>query len=227
MRTYFMFLLILISSVVQAQFSYPAIKSKGNRIDEFIPSNWTILDSANGDLNKDKLIDAAIVLQYKDSLPIVNPDNDTTLAQPRILIILFSDSSGSLTLVEQSNTFIINNDNPMSTDPYEDILIDKGVLEIRFQLLYGDVTNLAYKFRFQQGEFALIGADKFITTRATLDFANYSYNFLTKKRSLVTGNEDKGTKNKTIWKSIHLTQLKTLKTFKQPITWEVEKFTYL
>ena len=69
------------------------------------------------------------------------------------------------------------------------------------------VTNSAYKFRYQQHQFVLIGADNFSFHRATQDFEDYSYNFLTKKRVLTKGNDDKGTK-KTPLKSLNIATLK-------------------
>ena len=44
---------------------------------------------------------------------------------------------------------------------------------------------------------------------------------MTKKRVLTKGNDDKGTK-KTTLKSLNIATLKTLKTFTEPFTWEVE-----
>jgi len=86
--------------------------------------------------------------------------------------------------------------------------------------------NSAYKFRYQQHQFVLIGADNFSFHRATQDFEDYSYNFLTNKRVLTKGNDDKGTK-KTTLKSLNIATLKTLKTFTEPFTWEVETDIYL
>ena len=57
--------------------------------------------------------------------------------------------------------------------------------------------------------------------RRTLDYEDYSYNFLTKKRSYNKGNEEKGTKSTTM-KSFALTSLKTFRTFKEPYSWEIE-----
>ena len=50
-------------------------------------------------------------------------------------------------------------------DPYQEMAIKNGVLEIKFHLFYNMgswyVTNSAYKFRYQQHQFVLIGADNF------------------------------------------------------------------
>ena len=212
-------------------FSYPIIKTKGRHLVDFAPDRWTILDSAYGDLNKDAIKDAAIILQYKDSIILVNNEEDTVLTQPRILLILFKNAAGNnFELTEQSNSFILKHDNSAMDDPYQELSINKGVLEIRFHLFYNMgswyVTNAVYKFRYQKGQFVLIGADNFFFHRATQDYEDYSYNFLTKKRILTKGNENKGTK-KTFSKTLNISTLKTLKTFLEPFSWEVEKDIYL
>lgn len=232
MRHFLTFILTIFFNVSYAQdFAYPSIKSKGLSITDFVPTGWTVLDSSYGDLNKDGIKDAAIIIQHKDSVLFVNSLEDTVLTQPRILLILFKKPvDNSLELIEQSNSFILKHDNSAMDDPYQELTINKGVLEVKFHLFYNMgswyVTNAVYKFRYQQGQFVLIGADNSSFHRATHDFEDYSYNFLTKKRALTKGNDIKGTK-KTIWKSLNLSTLQTLKTFSEPFTWEVEKSIYL
>jgi hypothetical protein len=232
MRPYLTLILTFFISVSQGQnFVYPSIKSKGQSIADFVPAGWTILDSAFGDLNKDYLDDFAIIVQHNDSVTLVNDRGDTVLTQPRILLLLFKDSAeNNFVLAEQSNSFILKHDDPAMDDPYQELAIDKEVLEITFNLFYNIgswyVTNSVYKFRYQQGQFALIGADNSSFHRATHDFEDYSYNFLTRKRALTKGNGDKDTK-KTSWKNINIQTLKTLRTFNKPFTWEIEKDIYL
>lgn len=209
------------------QFSYPAIRSAAYTIEDFIPQGWMILDSATGDLNKDKLNDAAIVLLHKDSILWVGSGGDTVTTQPRMLIILFQHSAGGFTLVEQNNTLIMIDDgNAYSDNPFQDISISKGILELQFHFMGTSLTGINYKFRYQQNDFVLIGADRTSRHRASADFEQYSYNFLTKKRSLTKGNDETGTE-KTTWKNVNIPQLKTLKTLKEPFSWEVEKYVYL
>jgi hypothetical protein len=212
-------------------FTYPEINKKGEGLSDFVPLNWTILDSATGDLNKDGINDAAIILQYKDSVTLIKAEGDTVLTQPRILIILFKDTSDdNYHLIEQSNSFILNHGNPAMDDPYVPMIISKGVLIIAFHIFYNAgswyVTNADYRFRYQNKEFVLIGANYFSFHRATTEFENYSYNFLTNKRELKKGN-DQETTQKTYWKTLKIPELKTLKTLKQPFTWHVEEDVYL
>ena len=234
MRSFLILIVALLLNFCYGQeFSYPSINQTGKTVQDFVPAGWTILDTATGDLNRDKLNDVAIILQYKDSVTIVGPHDveDTVVTQPRMLIIVFKNSANNkFYLAEKTNSFILNHDNPTMEDPYAGLTIHKGVLQIDFHIFHNMgswyITNASYKFRFQNNQFELIGAEYSSMHRATHDFENYSYNFLTKKRSLIKGNDNKGTK-KTHWKPVKIATLKTLKTFKQPFTWEVEKDFYL
>jgi hypothetical protein len=232
MRYFLTGILIIFSGASYGQdFNYPSIKVKGQNISDFVPVGWTILDSTYGDLNKDGSKDAAIIIQHKDSVTLVNSPEDTVLTQPRILFVLFKNpADNSFMLMEQSNSFILKHERDHMDDPYQQLAINNGILEAKFHLFYYmgsyDVTNATYKFRYQQGQFVLIGADKSSFDRASHDFEEYSYNFLTKKRNLTKGNDEKGSK-KTTWKTLNISVLKTLATFNEPFTWEVETDIYL
>jgi len=212
-------------------FSYPSINMQAKDINNFIPNNWKLLDSAQGDLNKDKQTDLALILQYKDSISIVNKDDDSIVTQPRILIILLYDpTTNQYQLVEKSNSFILYHDDPNMEDPYQDISINSGILKIDFSFFmfsggWGMYHN-SYKFRFQDKSFVLIGADESYVHRATGESEDRSYNFLTKKVKVSTGTISSD-KQKVIWRTIDLKEQKTLKTFKEPFSWEVEKDFYL
>lgn len=187
----FLLLLLLCPAVFAGaqQFRYPVAPSAGKTIAAFIPAGWEILDSASGDLNKDARTDFALVLQHKTKKQLIKKDQyttDTVMTNPRMLLLLFADSGG-YRLAEQSNTFILTYDvEPnVAEDPMADISIRKGVLQIDFQFYSymgsWNVSSYAYKFRYQDNAFALIGADCSDFQRASHDFEEYSFNFLTKK----------------------------------------------
>lgn len=224
----FLFILLAAPSLAQ-RFEYPSVPAAGKSVADFIPVGWTMLDSAFGDLNRDSLQDCAIILQYADSVEILKADEDTVLTQPRVLLIFFKTEKGHFRLIHQNNSFVLNHHSPTMDDPYQDLTITKGALRLKFQLFYtmGSwyVTDLLYIFRYEDGEFVLIGADYYSLHRASRDFEQYSFNFLTKKRSYTKGKAGKRT-NKPAWKPIK-TELKNLRTLKEPLTWEVEKDFYL
>ena len=167
-------------------FSYPTINSQGKDVESFIPKDWTLLDSVQGDLNKDNCKDLVLVIQHKDSVQL---DENSELTQPRMLLILFYNKAKNLyNLAEKSESFILPHDDSYMTDPYVGMSIsNKGVLTIEFEFFatmgsYGSSTS-SYKFRYQNNEFALIGADDYYVHRATGEFGERSFNFLTKTKS--------------------------------------------
>lgn len=215
-------------------FAYPKINVYGKNLLDFIPHNWTLLDSTTGDLNNDQSNDLAFVIQYRDSVSLIKTENDfsdTVLTQPRILIIAFYDKeTQQYKMIEQSNTFILNHDDPNMEEPFQDISISKGVLRIDFQIFMNmggwGMSNNTYKFRYEDKEFILIGADYNSTNRGSGEMEDRSYNFISKKVKTSTGNISTD-KQKTEWRKFQIEKLKTFKTFIQPFTWEVEQDCYL
>jgi hypothetical protein len=215
-------------------FSYPTIDIYGQKLSDFIPNGWTLLDSAKSDMNNDGNNDLAFVLQYRDSVSIVKTeygDTDTVITQPRMLLLAFYNiNEKRYEIKAQSNTFILNHDNPDMGEPFQDISISKGILKIDFDIFmnsggWGTFRN-TYKFRYQDKEFKLIGVDYYYLNRGSGETEDRSYNFLTKKVRISTGTISSDFQ-KTKWRKFQLIKLKTLKTFNQPFTWEIEKDFYL
>ncbi|MBK7882824.1 MAG: hypothetical protein IPJ81_02550 [Chitinophagaceae bacterium] len=113
-------------------------------------------------------------------------------------------------------------------DPYqpESLKISKGIFTLYFGIWMSagswEASNHSYSFRYQANEFALIGATSSFMHRATGEYTDCSYNFLTKKRECISGNieNDKPT-TKPEWTKFYLKNLPTLKTFKKPYTLKV------
>ncbi len=214
-------------------FVYPIIKNNGSFVSTFIPDGWVLLDSALGDLNNDKNNDIAFIIQHRDSISLAKIDGgfiDTVITQPRILVVAFYNiTTRQYEVIEQSNTFILNHDNPNMEEPFQDISISDRVLKIDFEMFMNaggwGMSNNSYKFRYQDNQFYLIGADHNSANRGSGDTEERSYNFLTKKVKIVTGNFPGKQKSKL--SSFTLQKMKTLKTFAQPFTWEIEKGFYL
>jgi len=215
-------------------FSYPVIQQSTSTPDSFVPKGWTILKSATGDLNHDEFDDLALVLQHNDSVSVIIQEdnyNDTVICQPRILVIAFYNPvTKQYDKVEQSNTFILCHDNPNMEEPFQDIAIQNRVLKIEFFIFYNmgswEMSNNSYSFRYQDNAFTLIGADDNTVNRGSGETENRSYNFLTKKVKVTTGNISSD-KEEILWRKLSINELKTLKTFKQPFTYEVEKDIFL
>ena len=214
---------------------YPKLPASARNFNEFIPPNWKLMGKATGDLNGDKTQDAVLVVQ--GTYPEFVQKNDGLGSgefdtNPRMLIILLKNSAqNNYELVEQSKTFIIMPDSPRMTEPFQSVKFAGGVLQLDFEIFYSagswGTSQASYKFKQINGEFALIGADKTESMRNSGETETRSYNFLTNKMSVTTGNFSKAAKAKTKWKTYKIAKLKTLRTFLKPFDWEIEKDYFL
>lgn len=226
--------LALIEFSFAQNFAYPSIRKQGKELKSFIPKGWILLDSTKGDLNKDKFDDLVLVIQHKDSVKMIKHDfeeSEPVITQPRMLLILFYNQlARQYELIEQNNQFILNHDNENMEDPYLDMSIHKGVLNIGIYIFMNmggwEVSNNTYQFRYQHNEFALIGADCRSTNRASGATEDRSYNFLTKKVKISTGNISSD-RQRVVWRKLMIKELKTIKNFKSPFSWQVEEDFYL
>ncbi len=217
------------------QADFPEIVKTGATVSDFVPAGFKIVKSASGDLNGDKTADTALHLigTFKQFLnKNENLGSDVFDTNPRMLVILFRDKiGGAFSLAEQSNTFIITPDSPVSSEPFQDISIKAGILKIDFELWQSaggwGATNASYKFRFQNGEFALVGAERTDYMRNTGKSEKLSYNFLTGRVNATTGNISNNKKRKSTWKKIKIDKLRNFKTFPTPFEWEIEPGTFI
>lgn len=198
-------------------------------LESFIPEVWEVLKKAKGDLNKDGFDDVAMVIQntdprkYSGVVPMRINSND------RKLIILFGQKkAGCYTLNTKSETFILMHEQENMDDPFEDMTISKGTLKISFKEFYNmgswSSGNYSYIWRFQDGEFKLIGANTLNYHRGSGDATETSVNFSTNKYSLKTFNiADEEVEEVETWKTVKLKELKTFSTFKKPWTWSINE----
>jgi hypothetical protein len=153
-----LFALWLLPVVLCAQsFVFPAFKKHINVESELEGAGWEMLDDVNGDLNKDGRADMVAVLEYKDSVREKRGDS-IRFHRPRVLLVLFQDTTGSFTVVCQNNTIIARQGEDWmdpEKDPNGGCTIEDGILWVNFNETRLDES---YKFRYQKGDFYLIGA---------------------------------------------------------------------
>lgn len=215
--------LLLARTAFCQTFDYPQFKSSIKTIDDVFPSNWILKDSATGDLNGDGLADLVAVAEWKDTIEELRPDNTVNLGSPRILLIYFANSkTGNLELMLQHNTFIIRyGEGGMDPEAYDKASIKNKVLEISYILLRG---HTEYKFRYQQGDFYLIGATTGGESGGQIDY--WDINFLTKKAKHESG-DISDVKLKLKWVNVPVQKLKKLKELSMQFSWEVMPYVYL
>ncbi|ANF49580.1 hypothetical protein A0O34_03000 [Chryseobacterium glaciei] len=137
MKTTFCFLSIIFSTFCFAQ-------------KEFQPEDSEVIQSVDGDLDGDKSPEKVIVYNTKDT---------TDMGNIRELQIL-KKINGKWTILEKSrNAILESRGGGMMGDPYQDMEIQKGILMIT--QAGGSSWKWGYtdKYRFQNGQFELIGYD--------------------------------------------------------------------
>lgn len=185
----------------------------------WIPPGWTLLDSAQGDLNGDGRTDRVLALESPKTRTLSEEGAGTYTVHPRRLLLLFG-AEGGYTCYYSSDRLIPYKYG--SWEPMEDIRVPAaGQLLLSFAHQYPNDTewgeHVTYRFRREGGRFRLIGAEYQGNTGKVWDYVEYSYNFLTGRRSrqrtAVTEEGDE-TKGKEEWarfpaaKAIYLDQWK-------------------
>ena len=231
--------LFVASNHAFAQSHAPTIKKTVSKITDFVPAGWKILSEAKGDLNKDGLLDVALVIENKDPKNfIVDKERwggDTININPRYLLVAFKNTNGLYELAAKNTTFIPSEnsqESPCLTDPFGQeggIEIAKGLLQIHMQNFYScgawEIYNFDYTFRFQNQKFELIGYNQSSLHRSSGEETSITMNFSTMKMNYTSGmNAFKdGGKSKTTWKKIKPRKLLELNSITEE---DVDAFEY-
>jgi len=119
------------------------------------PGRWAMIDSAMGDLDKDGVSELAVA--YNTHQTDVNVDENV----PRILAIYKKNNSEWMPWKLSTSAVMGSQDGGMMGDPFEGIEIKNGILII---IHFGGSSwkwSQTDKYRFQDGDFYLIGYTNF------------------------------------------------------------------
>lgn len=156
-------------------------ESSGKDLISIIPNGWKILEKdkdnpikAEGDLNKDGIIDFAAIIEKT---------TNTEEAPPRALIIAFGNKDNTYSLSINAEKVILRADEGgIWGDPFDSLSIDRGSVVVSD---YGGSNwrwYNKYRFRFQNNDWYLIGATmgSYFTGTTTRENADEEdYNLLT------------------------------------------------
>ena len=227
--------LFLISSIYIFAENFP---QKAKTIDDFIPKGWKRISSTNGDLNKDKLEDAVIVIEKEDKKNIKKNDSlgsDYLNLNPRILLVLFKQKDGTYTLVSKNDKGFIpspnSEDEPTLEETFDSISIKNNTFRINFNYFYSagswGTSQTNYIFRYQNNKFELIGFSESSFMRNSGEEEELSINFSTNKVKTTTGgNVFEGNVNnpKSKWKTVNFKRKYTLDEMSDNVMEEILKY---
>ena len=210
-KLFFILSLFLIYSTYIFGENFP---QKAKTVNDFIPKGWKKILTANGDLNKDKLEDIAIIIEKDDKKNIKKNDGfgpEELNLNPRILLVLFKGKDGTYSLAAKNDKGFIksegNEDNSALMDTLDNIIIKNNVLKIVFNYFMSAgswwTSTDIYIFRFQNNVFELIGYESNAYMRNTGEEEGTSINFSTNKAKITTGGnifEEKENNPKDEWR---------------------------
>ena len=176
---------------------YPTdFPEQGNKIEDFVPKHWSAIMKVDGDLNKDSLVDTALIVEQENPNNIsITEYNDTLNTNPRALLVLFKQENGTYKLAAKNDKGFIEPPKESSSllDPLGegDINIKNNTLRLRFQYFFSAgswyITNVEYVFRYQNSHFELIGVETNSFHRATGEETIVSFNLSTNKLETTMG----------------------------------------
>ena len=173
---------------------------------------------ATGDLNSDGIDDLVVIAIPADSAHMRVRDDGYVynFNQPR-LAIYFGDKGGGHTLWRgYDNVVPAIVDEALSITPALKITSRRTlIISLEYFASMGgwDAPTYSYVYRFQDGDFFLIGKDEEHLIRNTGGIEKDSYNYLTHKRQHTTDNASKKTKAKSRWSAIPKEPLQPLGSF--------------
>ena len=179
--------------------SSPAFSKSLNSFDAWIPSGWKLISTTIGDLNKDGVEDAVLILEE------MNPANfkpnkmlgpSVLNVNPRRLLVLLKTHGAYRKILSKDSLLPSANDedSPCLDDPLMEqggISIRNGKLAIRLgTFLYCGSYGVNYRtftFRLENTRFRLIGYDYSEFSRSSGEASECSINYLTGKKKTITG----------------------------------------
>lgn len=113
--------LVLCSGLVQASQELPA------NVSSFIPEGYSVLNFTQGNLNRDKIDDAILILKRSDE----NRDNYTEESPKRPLCIFVGQEDGNYTKVAENNNSVLGIfDGGVFGDPFSGVTIKNGYFSV-------------------------------------------------------------------------------------------------
>ena len=214
MKFLFLYLFAFLPVMAAAQ----GMKPQGSSISELVPQGWTHQE-ATGDLNKDGIPDLVISATPDSTEHITVRDDgyEYNFNKP-VLAIYFGTANGDYSLYKAYENTIPGRQSEfeMIDGSYE--ITDRGVLRIGLSYFYsaGSYSNnwSTYVFRYQDGDFFLIGMESGEQSRTTGEAVTTSYNYLTHKKQIKTENVFEGNDTSSEkWEKIPKEPLRRLGTF--------------
>ena len=182
----------------------PQFAKEGRTIEEVVPNGWDI-QSATGDLNKDGIEDFVLIVRPNDPAHIKTRDDGFEYNfNPLFLAVYFGSPSGVYKRFKVWHDTVSGREDEYTDITNELSITPKGAIDISVSSWSSMGTaatgGSTYRYRFQSGDFYLIGEESSWLNRMTGEGESTSINYLTGQKEVTTGNmmEEKDLKTKKV-----------------------------
>ena len=180
------------------------LAKEGRTIEEVVPNGWDI-QSATGDLNKDGIEDFVLIVRPNDPAHIKTRDDGFEYNfNPLFLAVYFGSPSGVYKRFKVWHDTVSGREDEYTDITNELSITPKGAIDISVSSWSSMGTaatgGLTYRYRFQSGDFYLIGEESSWLNRMTGEGESTSINYLTGQKEITTGNmiEEKDLKTRKV-----------------------------
>ena len=201
MKAYLITILCLFAIGMQAQ----SLKKQGASVEQIVPEGWEHKE-ATGDLNKDGIKDLVVLAKpnFKEKMK-TRDDGYEYNFNPYILAIYFGQTDGNHQQWKQYEELFPADDEWISVDVDIEVT-ERGTLNISTGTFasggsYG-TNQTKYTYRFQNGDFYLIGRESTDMMRNTGEMTTISENYLTWKRQTIKDNAFEEGMKKETWSKL-------------------------
>ena len=180
------------------------LAKEGRTIEEVVPNGWDI-QSATGDLNKDGIEAFVLIVRPNDPAHIKTRDDGFEYNfNPLFLAVYFGSPSGVYKRFKVWHDTVSGREDEYTDITNELSITPKGAIDISVSSWSSMGTaatgGSTYRYRFQSGDFHLIGEESSWLNRMTGEGESTSINYLTGQKEITTGNmiEEKDLKTKKV-----------------------------
>jgi hypothetical protein len=173
---------------------YPTLPRHSAALTGFVPKQWKLTEKAVGDLNGDRISDAALAIWMDDPKNRIHPSYDPKTrydTNPMMLVVLLGAKGGGYDLAVANSTLIPRRTNPNQDPPFNGVTITKGVLRVKMhEFLEAGGWRLgtsSFAFRWQGGALRLIGYDRDAIIKNTGATEKVSVNYPARRMVRTTG----------------------------------------